>query len=183
MDVEDRKAEGRDGEEPMNAEPERTEVARWGGREILLFFLRFLAASLVLYGLYLVAGRYYAHAIAFIAKPLLAVFGFKMIMETALKITEDISLNPVVFLSLVIAVGKISWLRKLRAALIGVAILTAANSLTVFLAFVSSYRNSERLWTGTEFLSLTINFFVPILLWLVLLPIRSVFPFFGDRQE
>jgi len=167
----------------MSTEPERTEAARWGGREILFFFLRFLAASLVLYGLYLVAGTYYAHAIAYVAKPLLALFGFRMIMETALKITEDISLNPIVFLSLVIAVGKIPWLKKLRAAAIGFAILTAANSLTVFFAFVSSYRNSERLWTGTEFLSLTINFFVPILLWLALLPIQSVFPFFKGTDE
>jgi len=166
----------------MTVEPERTEAARWGGREILLFFLRFLAASFALYGLYIVAGTYYAHAIAFIARPLLAVFGYKMIMEQALRITEDISLNPLVFLSLVVAVGGIPWLKKLRAAAIGVAILTAANSFTVFFAFVSSYRNSERLWTGTEFLSLTMNFFVPILLWLVLLPIRSIFPFFSGKD-
>jgi len=167
----------------MNAEPERNDVARWGIRELLYFFLRFLAASIALYALYLVAGKYYARAVAFIAQPLLALLGYRMIMDKALAITEDISLNPVVFLSLVIAAGRVPWLSKLRAAAVGAAILTVANSFTVFLTFVSFYRNSERLWTGQEFLSLTMNFFVPILLWLVLLPVRSAFPFFRNISE
>jgi hypothetical protein len=179
MDVEDREAET-GGSEPMSGEPARNESVRWGAREILLFFLRFLAASIALYTVYLLAGKYYMQLIAFIAKPLLAVFGYEIIMSKTRAITEEISLNPVVFLSLVIATGRISWRARLRGAALGVAILTAANSLTVFLAFVSFYRNSERLWTGSEFLSLTINFFLPILLWLALLPIRSVFPFFRE---
>ncbi len=145
---------------------------------MLLFFLRFLAASIALYLVYLAAGRFYVRLIALIAKPLLSAFGYELVMDKANAITEDISLNPVVFLSLVIAVGAIPWRAKLKAAVIGVVILTALNSLTIFLAFVSFYGNSERLWTGTEFLSLTINFFVPILLWLVLLPIRSAFSVF-----
>jgi hypothetical protein len=151
-------------------------------REILLFFLRFLAASIALYLIYVVAGRFYTRFIALLASPLLSAFGYELVMDKANAITEDISLNPVVFISLVIAVGAIPWRAKLRAAIVGTAILTALNSLTVFLAFASFYRNSERLWTGSEFLSLTINFFVPILLWLVLLPIRSAFPFFRDNS-
>jgi hypothetical protein len=47
---------------------------------------------------------------------------------------------------------------------------------------VSNYRQSEAWWTGTEFLNLSNNFFAPILLWLVLLPIRSVFPLFKDSN-
>jgi len=181
MDVEDREAEA-GGSEPMSREPVRSEGVRWGAREILLFFLRFLAASIALYAVYLLAGKYYVQLIALVAKPLLAAFGYEIIMSKARAITEEISLNPVVFLSLVIATGRISWRAKLRGAAIGVTILTAANSLTLFLAFVSFYRDSERLWTGSEFLSLTINFFMPILLWLALLPIRSVFPFFGENN-
>jgi hypothetical protein len=180
MDVEDREAEGCR-IEAMSHDPETNRTPR-AAREILFFFLRFLAASIVLYAIYLVAGRYYTRLISYIASPLLSAFGYRLVLEMANKITEDISLNPVVFLSLVIAVGAISRRAKLKAALIGVCILTALNSLTVFLAFVSYYRNSERLWTGSEFLSLTINFFVPILLWLALLPIRSAFPFFRDSD-
>jgi hypothetical protein len=166
----------------MSEVPEKSPAPRGAAREILLFFLRFLGISIALYLVYAVAGKFYTRLIALIASPLLSVFGYELVMDKANAITEDISLNPVVFLSLVIAVGAIPWRAKLRAAVIGVAILTALNSLTVFLAFVSFYRNSERLWTGSEFLSLTINFFVPILLWLVLLPIRSAFPFFRDNS-
>jgi hypothetical protein len=181
MDVEGRET-GASGREAMNEEREQTE-ARWKIRELLLFFLRFLGASIVLYTAYLLFGKYYSRLIALIAGPLLAAFGYRVIMEQALSITEEIALNPVVFLSLVIAVGKIPWRLKLRAAAIGVVVLTAANSITVFLAFMSQYRHSERLWTGTEFLDLTMNFFVPILLWLILLPIRRAFPFFGKIGE
>jgi hypothetical protein len=166
----------------MSSRADRTASPRGPAREILLFFLRFLAVSIALYLVYVFAGKFYMRFIALLAGPLLSAFGYEIVMELATKITEDISLNPVVFLSLVIAVGKIPWRAKLRAAIIGVVVLTALNSLTVFLVFVSNYRNSEALWTGSEFLSLTINFFVPILLWLVLLPIRSVFPFFGDSS-
>lgn len=167
----------------MNAPQETNQAARWKIRELLLFFFRFLAVSIVLYIAYILGGKYYSHFIAILAKPLLAAFGYEIIMNKAALITEDISLNPVVFLSLVIAVGKIPWRLKLRAAAAGIAVLTAANAITVFLVFLSSYRNSERLWTGTEFLSLTMNFFVPILLWMALLPIRSVFPFFGKNDD
>ena len=164
----------------MSGGIEKSTPPRGAAREILFFFLRFLAASVALYLIYLAAGRFYTRLIALLASPLMSAFGYELVMEKANAITEDISLNPVVFLSLVIAVGAIPRRAKLKAAAIGVAILTAANSLTVFLAFASFYRNSERLWAGSEFLSLTINFFVPILLWLVLLPIRSAFPFFRD---
>jgi hypothetical protein len=166
----------------MSEDTDKIQAQRGAAREILLFFLRFLAASVVLYLIYVVAGRFYTRIIALLASPLLSVFGYELVMDKANAITEDISLNPVVFLSLVIAVGAVPWRAKLKAAVIGAAILTALNSLTVFLAFASFYRNSERLWTGSEFLSLTINFFVPILLWLVLLPIRSAFSFFRDNS-
>jgi hypothetical protein len=165
----------------MSEDLEKSPAPRGVAREILLFFLRFLGASIALYLVYVVAGRFYTRLIALLASPLLSAFGYKLVMDKATAITEEISLNPVVFLSLVIAVGAIPWRAKLKAAVIGAAILTALNSLTVFLAFASFYRNSERLWTGSEFLSLTINFFAPILLWLVLLPIRSAFPFFRDN--
>jgi hypothetical protein len=166
----------------MSADVEKDSPPRGAAREILLFFLRFLAVSIALYLAYVFAGRFYTRLIALLAGPLLSVFGYELVMEMANKITEDISLNPVVFLSLVIAVAKIPWRAKLKAAIIGVVVLTALNSLTVFLVFVSNYRDSEALWTGSEFLSLTINFFAPILLWLVLLPIRSAFPFFRDNN-
>ena len=168
----------------MTGERDRGRGNHKVGREALFFFLRFLVTSVVLYIPY---DRYvavcYSRLVAFIAKPFLALFGCKMIMEQALRITEDISLNPIVFLSLVIAVGKIPWRSKLRAGALGVGVLTIANALTVFLAFMSEQRNSERLWTGTEFLYLTMSFFVPILLWLALLPIRRAFPFFGKDSE
>jgi len=166
----------------MSEDLEKSPAPRGAAREILLFFFRFLAASIALYLVYVVAGRFYTRLIALLASPLLSAFGYELVMDKANAITEEISLNPVVFLSLVIAVGAIPWRAKLKAAVIGAAILTALNSLTVFLAFASFYRDSERLWTGSEFLSLTINFFVPILLWLVLLPIRSAFAFFRDNS-
>jgi hypothetical protein len=166
----------------MTGEPVSDRGGRRAGREILSAFLRFLGVSIVLYVPYdrFVAVSY-SRLVALIATPFLALFGVDLVMAQALKITEDISLNPLVFLSLVIAVGRIPARSKLRAALIGVAILTALNALTVFLAFMSAYRN-ERMWTETEFVSLTMNFFVPLLLWLVLLPIRSTFPLFGKNE-
>jgi hypothetical protein len=181
MDVEDREAEARARGAMTEATEERTR-RRTGAREIALFFLRFLLASIVLYLVYMVAGKYYTRLIAEIAKPLLAAAGYEIIMDKAIAITEEVSLNPVVFLSLVIAVGRIGARAKLKAAGIGVLILTAANALTIFLAFVSYYRKSETLWTGSEFVDLTINFFLPLLLWVVLLPIRSAFPLFGSKE-
>jgi len=152
-------------------------------RGLLLFFLRFLAASILFYALYYFAGAVYTRFVALLAKPLLALFGYEMRMELALRIKEDISINPGVFLSLVLAVRFIAWRVKLRAAVIGVVILTVVNALTLFLTFVSSYRQSEVLWAGSEFLGLTINFFLPIVLWLVLLPIRRAFPFFTIKRD
>ncbi|HSG27336.1 MAG TPA: hypothetical protein VLA34_02560, partial [Candidatus Krumholzibacterium sp.] len=55
-------------------------------------------------------------------------------------------------------------------------ILTAANILTVFLVFMSYYSGNEALWTGTEFFNLTINFFLPILLWFIFAPVRNLLP-------
>ena len=52
----------------------------------------------------------------------------------------------------------------------GFAILTAANALTLFMVFLSYFKRSETLWAQSEFLNLTINFFVPILLWFALVP-------------
>jgi hypothetical protein len=145
-----------------------------GTKGVLLFFLRFLAASVLLYLLYIWAGIYYMRLVAYGARPLLAISGYRFVMEPALRITEEISLNPVVFFSLVIAVSNVRIRTRLRAAMIGFLILTAANSITVFLSFLSAYRNSEQLWTGTEFFNLTINFFLPLLLWFLLLPLRSL---------
>ncbi len=157
---------------------------RRAGREILFSFLRFLAVSILLYIPYdRFVAPHYSRLVALIAKPFLALFGVALAMEQALRITEDIALNPLVYVSLVIAVGRIPWRSKLAPAGIGVAILTVANALTVFLAFMSAHRNSEAMWAETEFLSLTMNFFVPLLLWLVLLPIRSVFPLFGSSDR
>ena len=129
----------------MSEDLEKSRGPRGAAREILLFFLRFLGASIALYLVYVVAGRFYTRLIALLASPLLSAFGYELVMDKANAITEEISLNPVVFLSLVIAVGAIPWRAKLKAAVIGAAILTVLNSLTVFLAFASFYRNSERL--------------------------------------
>ena len=154
---------------------------RRGVKGVLLFFLRFLAASVILYLVYIKAGIFYIRVVAYGAKPLLAIFGHRLVMDRALAITEEISLNPVIFLSLVIAVSNIAIRIRLRAAAIGVLILTAANSVTVFLSFLSFYRGSEQLWSGTEFFNLTINFFLPLLLWFLLLPIRPAI--FRTRRD
>lgn len=144
------------------------------GRITLLFFLRFLAASIPLYLLYTVAGIHYMKAVAFVSKPLFMLFDLELVMQRAITVTEEISLNPVVFLSLVVATTGIRVSRKIRAGLLGVVILTLANSITLFMIFLSASRGSERLWAGTEFFNLTINFFLPILLWVVLLPVVSI---------
>jgi hypothetical protein len=147
-----------------------------GGRWALLFLLRFLAASILLYLLYLWGGKYYALIIAHGCRPVLALFNRPVIIGKALSVTEEVSLNPVVFLSLVIALMNIPAARKIRAGIIGVLILTAANIATVSMAFMSYYQGSEALWTGTEFFNLTINFFLPIFLWLALLPVIQALP-------
>ncbi len=151
-------------------------AARGLAKDLAFFFLRFLAASLVIYAIYLKAGFLYMHIVAWGASPLLSLFGEKMIFERALKVTEEISLNPAVFLSLVIAVSNVPWKKRIRPAIIGVCVLTLANILTVFLIFMSAYLRNEKLWEGTEFFSLTINFFMPILLWFLLMPVRDIFP-------
>ncbi len=161
----------------METEERRGPAA--GARDILSFFLRFLAWSIALYlFFYFFAERFYVRFIALIARPMLAPFGYAIVMNNVRDIAEEISLNPLVFISLAAAVARIPWRTKLRGMAIGVAILVAANALTVTLAFVASNRRSEGWWTGTEILNLTNNFFLPILLWLVLLPVRSAFPFF-----
>lgn len=165
----------------MSMETREGRAQATSAREILFFFFRFLGVSIALYLFYyFVIGSYYLRFIALLAKPMLALFSYELIMERAVSITEDISLNPFVFISLVAAVGRVPWRKKIRGGAIGIAILVLANALTVTFAFVSSYRQSEAWWTGTEFLDLTNNFFMPILLWLTLLPVRSAFPFFRD---
>ncbi len=144
-------------------------------KPIFLFFLRFLGASIVLYLIYLKAGFIYMHLVAWGAKPILAILGRRLIMDHALKVTEEVSLNPVVFLSLVIAVPGISWRKRLSPALVGILILTAANILTIVLVFMAFYTKSEKLWSGTEFLNLTINFFLPLMLWFILMPVKELF--------
>ncbi len=153
------------------------------GRWILVFLARFTVSSFLLYLLYLWGGNYYAKLIAYGAKPVLAIFGHDVIIKKAMSITEDIAINPVVFFSLVIAVMGIKLKKKLSAAILGFLILSAANTLTLSMAFLSVYRESEILWTGTEFFNLTINFFLPIFLWFVLLPLGSVLPLGGRRRE
>jgi hypothetical protein len=156
----------------MIDEPKRTPVGI--GRIALFFFLRFLAASIPLYLLYVVAGAHYMKLVAYVSKPLFALFDLDLIMQRALTVTEEISLNPVVFISLVIATSRVSASRKIRSGILGFAILTLANSITLFMLFLSASRGSERLWSSTEFFNLTINFFLPILLWIVLLPVVSI---------
>jgi len=158
-------------------ENENVKRAFEGTRGVLLFFLRFVIASIVLYLIYTKLGVYYTKLVAYGAKPLLAIFKYRLVMERALKVTEDISLNPVVFLSLVIATGNVTLVTKLRAALWGFVILTAGNVVTIFLLFLYGYTRSETLGTGIDWLNLTINFFLPLLLWFILLPIRSLLPF------
>jgi len=144
------------------------------GRIAAFFFLRFLAASIPLYLLYVVAGIHYMKLVAYVSKPLFSLFDLDLSMQRALTVTEEISLNPVVFISLVIATSRIGASRKIRAGLLGFVILTLANSVTLFMVFLSDSRGSERLWSSTEFFNLTINFFMPILLWIVLLPVVSL---------
>jgi len=141
-------------------------------RDIFLFFLRFLAVSIVLYVIFetLGVGRLYSMLIAYIAKPFLSIMHYRMVMDKALSVTEEISLNPVVFISLVIATAGLTYRERLKAIITGFLILTAANALTIFMVFLSYYKRSETLWAQSEFLNLTINFFVPILLWFALVP-------------
>ena len=140
------------------------------------FFLKFLGASLLLYIAYMKFGFIYMKIVAWGTKPLLAIFGKKLIMENAMRVTEEISLNPAVYISLLVAVPEMTWKSRIRPAVIGVAILTLANILTVFLVFMSYYSGNETLWTGTEFFNLTINFFLPILLWFILVPVKNLLP-------
>jgi hypothetical protein len=175
VDVEDREAADGGLMPIMNTDGRESHARE---RDILAFFLRFLAISAALYLVfYLFAGKYYVRLIALVAGPMLSAFGHRIVVDRAMKIAEEISLNPLVFVSLVAAVGRVPWRTKLRGAALGAAMLFVANALTVTFAFVANYRNSEGWWTGTEILNLTNNFFLPILLWLVLIPVRSAFPF------
>jgi hypothetical protein len=144
-------------------------------RRILLFFVRFVAVSLVLYSLWMLLGRYYTLLVAWGAAPLVSLTGVSMDVERAMSVTEEISLNPVVYLSLVIAVKGVAWRERIAPALTGALILTAANIIIVFMIFLSESRGSESLWAGTEFLHLTVNFFLPVLLWLVLMKKGDLF--------
>ena len=153
-----------------------------GFRDVLFFLLRFIAVSVILYLIYTKWGIYYMKLVAYGSKPLLSLFGYEMILERALKITEQISLNPLVYLSLVSAVGGVALARRIKAAAWGIVILTLANIATVFLAFMSYYRESEELWSGTEFLHLTINFFLPLLLWIIFMPVGDIFSIRAKRQ-
>ena len=145
-------------------------------KKILIFFVRFVFVSLALYTAWMFIGKFYTLIVAWGAKPLVALTGNTLNVERALQVTEEISLNPVVYLSLVIAVTGVPWKERIRPALIGVLILTAANIITVFFMFLSAFTGSEQLWTGTEFLNLTINFFLPILLWVLLMPKGDLLP-------
>lgn len=149
----------------------------------LVFLLRFLAVSIPLYILYIWLGSYYTRLVAYGAAPFLSLCGIELEIDRALSVTEELSLNPVVFLSLVIAVQRIGWLKRLKAAGLGIVILTVANMIVVFFLFMSAARQSEGLWTGTEFLNLTINFFLPLLLWFLLLPLRSISDFMGQKKD
>ncbi len=160
----------------MKGKTKKSINGKVGIRGLTVFFLRFIAASLALFILHQKTGFLYMHIVAWGAKPLLAMFGRALVMERALEITGEISLNPAVYLSLVIALSGIPVRKKIRPALLGVAILTAANILTVFLVFMSFYMKNEALWMGTEFFNLTINFFLPLLLFFVLMPVRNLFP-------
>ncbi len=156
----------------MTEERER----RPGIKKILVFFVRFVFVSLVLYTVWLLIGKFYTLIVAWGAKPLVALTGNTLSVERTLQVKEEISLNPVVFLSLVIAVTGVPWKERARPALIGVLILTAVNIITVFFMFLSAFTRSEQLWTGTEFLNLTTNFFLPILLWALLMPKGGLLP-------
>jgi hypothetical protein len=145
-------------------------------KKILLFFVRFIVVSLVLYTAWAFIGKYYALVVVYGAKPLVALAGHSVDVERALQVSEEISLNPIVYISLVIAVAGVAWKEKLKPAWLGVLILTFANIVVVFLMFLSAFTRSEGLWTGTEFLNLTVNFFVPILLWVLLAPKGDLMP-------
>lgn len=145
-------------------------------KKMLVFFVRFIVASLVLYTSWMFIGKFYTLIVVYGAKPLVALTGNSLDVERALLVSEEISLNPVVYVSLVIAVTGVPWKERIRPALIGVLILTAANIITVFFMFLSAFTRSEQLWTGTEFLNLTVNFFVPILLWVLLMPKGDLLP-------
>ena len=145
-------------------------------KKILVFFVRFVVVSLVLYTAWMFIGKYYALAVVYGAKPLVAIAGHRVDVQRALLVSEEISLNPIVYISLVIAVAGVAWKERWRPALIGVLILTVANIVVVFLMFLSAFTKSEGLWTGTEFVNLTVNFFVPILLWVLLAPKGDLMP-------
>ncbi len=145
-------------------------------KRMLVFFVRFVVVSLVLYAAWMFIGKFYTLIVAWGANPLVALTGNTLNVDRVLNVSEDISLNPVVYISLVIAVTGVAWKEKFRPALIGVLILTAANIITVFFMFLSAFTRSEQLWTGTEFLNLTINFFLPILLWVMLMPKGDLLP-------
>ena len=145
-------------------------------KRILIFFVRFVIVSLALYTAWMFIGKFYTLAVVWGAKPFVALTGNTLNVERALKVGEEISLNPIVYISLVIAVTGVSWKERIRPALIGVLILTAANIITVFFMFLSAITKSEQLWAGTEFLNLTINFFLPILLWALLMSKGDLLP-------
>jgi hypothetical protein len=147
-------------------------------KRILVFFIRFIVVSLVIYLAWEFAygGRIYTLLVAWGAKPILALTGNSLDVDRAMQVSEEISLNPIVYLSLVIAVKGVAWKERIRPALIGIGVLTVANVITVFLVFLSAISKSEGLWTGTEFFNLTINFFVPILLWALLMPKGELMP-------
>ncbi|MBN2184820.1 MAG: hypothetical protein JW746_05785 [Candidatus Krumholzibacteriota bacterium] len=141
---------------------------------MIWFFSRFIGASLLLSLIHIKAGFIYMRIIFWGAKPLLSVFGYSILAEKSDTISAAVSLNPVIFLSLVIALSGIPVREKIIPAVTGTAILTAANIITVFLSFLSYYKNNEILWTITEFLNLTANFFLPLLLFMVLLPVKRL---------
>ncbi len=157
----------------MNVSPEQ--VVSGKRQKMTWFFLRFIGASLILSMIHLKAGFIYMRIISWGAAPLLSLFGHGILMEKVDSISSAVSLNPVIFLSLVIAVSGMPVKDKIVPALTGTAILTAANIITVFLSFLSYFKNSETLWTGTEFLNLTVNFFLPILLFMILMPFKRLF--------
>ncbi len=145
-------------------------------KRILVFFVRFVVVSLILYTAWAFIGRFYTLAVAYGAWPLVALTGNSLDVKRAMQVSEEISLNPIVYISLIVAVTGVAWRRRIRPAFIGLLVLTAANIITVFLMFLSALTRSEQLWTGTEFLNLTINFFLPILLWGLLMPKGDLMP-------
>ena len=175
-----------------------------GGGVTGVFVLRLLAVSIALYLAWTRTGLIdlYVRLVAWGAGPLVALAGHSLAIEQALKMSEEISLNPVVYLSLVIAATGVPWRGRIRPALLGVLILSVANVAVVFLVFMAAateaaavaaarglsaeeqgelVRTVERMWAGAEFLNLTINFFLPIMLWFLLLPARRLFPFTSSR--